>query len=59
MIIIERYCANKAEAQAMANFLWNEKERHLDDVAQIEQDLDILGFKWDVCASYVRQYVKP
>lgn len=59
MIIIERCCKNKDEAQALANFLWNEIERHLDNVVQIENDLGVLYKKWDVRASHERQFVKP
>lgn len=54
-----RHCANKSEAQALANFLWNEKRRHLEDVAQINLDLDELEITWEVAPYKIVSFVKP
>jgi hypothetical protein len=51
--------ANKDQAQALANFLWNEKERHLDDVANCYEDLVTLAEEWGVEPVLERLFVKP
>ena len=50
---------NRDQAQALANFLWNEKERHKDDIGQIERDLEALKQKWDVSPRLRRMFVRP
>lgn len=57
--MIERSVINKDEAQALANFLWNEKERHLGDVIDIDIDLDRLRVIWGVSPRQEREFVKP
>ena len=52
-------CANRDEAQALSNFLWNEKMRHIDDIQIIEKDLDDLKLKWAVWPDLKRRFVKP
>ena len=39
---------NRDQAVALAGFLWCEKQRHLDDIEQIDRDLDALKEKWKV-----------
>jgi len=53
------YCKNKDEAQALANFLWNEKERHLKDIHVIMLDLALLKVKWEVKPLTIVRFVKP
>ena len=53
------YCKNKDEAQALANFLWNEKERHLKDVREIDLDIVSLEIRWEVRPNKIRAFVKP
>lgn len=53
------YCNNRYEAQALANFLWNERERHKKDVEAITEDLDLLLTKWNVQPDHVSRFVKP
>ena len=57
--MVERTCETKDEAQALANFLWNEKERHLEDVSDIEMDLEDLEKYWDVRPRKERAFVRP
>lgn len=45
--IIKRV-ADKAEAQALTFFLFNEKLRHLDDIKRIDEDIKRLKIKWKV-----------
>ena len=40
--------ANRDEAQALANLLWNERERHKDDIRQINTDLRNLKRIWNI-----------
>jgi len=56
---IERTCRNKQEAHALANFLWNEKQRHLRDIYQIEKDLAQLRELWSVVPAEREEFVKP
>lgn len=56
---IERTVKNKDEAQALAGFLWNEKERHLDDVQNIIIDLLKLKKVWKVQPRRLKEFVKP
>ena len=56
--MIERTCETQDEAQALANFLWNEKERHLEDVSDIEMDLEDLEKYWDVRPRKERAFVR-
>ena len=53
------YCENKDQAQALANFLWNEKERHKKDIDSIDDDLHVLYYEWRVVPSEKREFVKP
>ena len=53
------YCENRDEAQALVNFLWNEKGRHLNDVREIWEDIHLLLKKWGVVPSRIRRFVKP
>lgn len=53
------HCNNKDEAQALANFLWNEGKRHERDIEAINKDLDSLWIKWHVGANCIRRFVKP
>ena len=53
------HCNNKDEAQALANFLWNEGERHMEDIGVISEDLELLREKWGVLPTYVKAFVKP
>lgn len=53
------YCENKDQAQALANFLWNEKRRHLKDVRVINDDLVMLELKWEIVPNNVVTFVKP
>jgi hypothetical protein len=48
--------ASKDQAQAMADFLWNEKQRHLDDIERIDQDLHKLEKIWGVLPSWKREW---
>ena len=38
--------ANVDQAQALANFLWNEQQRHWEDIQVIRKDLEKLRSKW-------------
>ncbi len=53
------HCENKDQAQALANFLWNEKQRHLKDVKVIRDDLVMLEIKWGIVPNNVVAFVKP
>lgn len=53
------HCSNKNEAQALASFLWNERERHIKDIHCINDDLLSLEVKWDVEPTRIRRFVKP
>lgn len=55
----EEMVENRDQAQALANFLWNERERHRDDIDQIEEDLKVLEEKWNVTPLLRRVYVRP
>ena len=44
MTVIE----NRDQAVALADFLWYQKQRHLDDIDQIYRDLKALEEKWAV-----------
>ena len=57
--VITTYCENIDEARALANFLWNEGERHRRDIEAINEDLDSLWTKWHVAPSYIKAFVKP
>ena len=50
---------NRDQAVALAGFLWREKQRHLDDIEQIDRDLDALKEKWKVTPRLRRAYVRP
>ena len=50
---------NRDQAVALAGFLWREKQRHLDDIEQIDRDLDVLKRKWKVTPVVRRVYVRP
>ena len=55
----ETVIENDDQAQALANFLWNEMQRHTDDIEQIAQDLKALQEKWAVTPRLRRVYVRP
>lgn len=44
----ETFIENRDQAQALANFLWNEMERHKEDTKEIKKDLEVLKEKWHV-----------
>jgi len=46
-IAIKR-CQNENEAQALCNFLWNEGQRHKNDIADLELDIRLLKAIWGV-----------
>jgi hypothetical protein len=50
---------NRDQAQALANFLWNERHRHYKDIFQIEDDLDQLAIHWKVQPSQELKFVIP
>ena len=50
---------NMDQAQAPANFLWCEMQRHHDDIIQIEMDLKALEERWNVTPLLRRVYVRP
>jgi len=50
---------SSAETQALAPLLWNEMQRHRDDIEQIERDLHTLKEKWRVIPCLRRVYVRP
>ena len=50
---------NHDQAQALADFLWYERERHGDDIEQIEMDLKALEEKWRVTPRSRRVHVRP
>ncbi len=54
-----RHCRNRDEAQALANFLWNEQQRHWDDIDQINNDLAELKEGWGVEPIEKREFIKP
>lgn len=49
---------NKDQAQAMADFLWNEKQRHLEDICKINLDLNTISDKWNVLPRHERIFVE-
>lgn len=57
--MIERTVRTKFEAEALANFLWNEMERHIDDIEAIVADLKLLQKKWGVEPKRIREFVRP
>jgi len=54
-----KQCQSREEAQALANFLWNEGERHKEDLMQIELDLMQLKHFWKVEPVQERSFTKP
>lgn len=50
---------NKNQAQALATLLWNEMQRHMEDVKKIREDLSLLRYKWGVCPIEVREFLEP
>jgi hypothetical protein len=54
-----KQCQNQDEAQALVNFLWNEGERHKEDLMAIELDLLTLKHFWKVEPVQERTFVKP
>ena len=48
---------NKEVAQALANLLWNEKERHQDDIRNINKDLHNLAQIWGITPSKERLFI--
>lgn len=57
--VFERFCRSSDEAQALANFFWNEKERHREDIIKIENDLKMLREWWGVRPRKQRAFVRP
>lgn len=56
---VERtYVENKDQAQALANFLWNEVRRHLEDIQHAEKDLKLLYIHWGVDPVRKRIYME-
>jgi hypothetical protein len=55
----ETVIENHDQAQALSNFLWNEMQRHMDDIEQIAEDLKVLEEKWNVTPRLRRVYVRP
>ena len=51
------YLASREEAQAMANFLWNEKCRHREDIDKLLVELDDLNMIWNVVPEKRRRFV--
>ena len=51
------YLASREEAQAMANFLWNEKCRHGEDIDKLLVELDDLNMIWNVVPEKRRRFV--
>lgn len=49
---------NKDQAQSMANFLWNECQRHYDDIERARKDLAKLRVDWGVVPNLKRVYVE-
>ncbi len=54
-----RHCRTKDEAEALANFLWNEKLRHMEDIRVIEQDIEALKKYWAIKPKHIREFVIP
>jgi len=52
------YIDDYPTAKALANLLWNEKERHLDDIRQIRKDLKDLSQKFKVRPAKTRVFLK-
>jgi len=48
---------NRDQAQTLYDFLWNDRERHREDIEQIERDLRTLEKQWGVTPEDVRQVV--
>ena len=58
-MVEEVFIDNMDQAQALANFLWCEKQRHLDDIEMIDRDLDALKRKWKVTPNMRKVYARP
>ena len=54
-----KHCQNKDEAQALCNFLWNEGQRHQEDIADLMLDIRLLKAIWGVVPVQKVQFVKP
>jgi hypothetical protein len=55
---LKRGIRNKTEAQIMADFLWREKERHLDNINDIVSDLLRIKRKWKVKPRKIREWIE-
>ena len=55
----EAIIENHEQAQALADSLWDEMERHHDAITQIEIRLRRLEEKWKVTPRLRRVYVRP
>ncbi len=55
----ENIIENHDQGQALANFLWNEMQRHMDDIEQIAEDLKVLEEKRNVTPRLRKVYVRP
>lgn len=53
-----REVESKEEAQALAQFLYNEGCRHGEDIRQILEDLRRLEKRWGVIPRRIREFVK-
>ena len=58
MDTLRRKLRSREEAIALADFLWNEQQRHLDDLNQIASDLLKLKKKYKVKPRMVREFVE-
>jgi hypothetical protein len=58
---VEYTVRNRAEAQALSEFLYKEGKRHGDDIRKIVEDLRLLERKWKVKPRgiFVGKWVKP
>jgi hypothetical protein len=54
-----KHCQNKDEAQALCNFLWNEIQRHKEDIQDAELDLRQLKVQWGVKPIQELVFMKP
>ncbi len=50
---------NISEAKSLANFLWNEQQRHCKDIGEIDEDLLEIKQKWGISPSGERKFVIP
>ena len=58
-MVEEVFISTVEEAQALSNFLWCEKQRHMDDMEVNDRGIDALKRKWNVTPRLRRVYVRP